>query len=64
MPAQNKDSVLFQTETALMYDAALLFAHALSELDRSQVNTSVAKFSVLDWGIKPTLTLGLRFSLV
>ena len=27
----------YQTETALMYDAALLFAHALSELDRSQV---------------------------
>jgi hypothetical protein len=47
-----------------MYDAALLFAHALSELDRSQVNTSVAKFLVLDWGIKPTLALGLRFSLV
>ena len=26
----------YQTETALMYDAALLFATALSELDRSQ----------------------------
>ena len=26
----------FQTETALMYDAVILFAEALSELDRSQ----------------------------
>ena len=28
-----------QTETALMYDAVLLFAHALHELDKSQVYT-------------------------
>ena len=36
------NSTFLQTETALMYDAALLFATALSELDRSQeIETAV-----------------------
>ena len=30
------NSTFLQTETALVYDSALLFATALSELDRSQ----------------------------
>ena len=32
--SDNLLTLLFQTETALMYDAALLFATALGELDR------------------------------
>ena len=39
---RNFNNIWFQTETALMYDAALLFATALSELDRSQEVETVA----------------------
>ena len=43
--------ISLQTETALMYDAALLFATALGELDRSQdIETAVLSCdSELTW---------------
>ena len=43
--------ISLQTETALMYDAALLFATALGELDRSQdIETTVLSCdSELTW---------------
>ena len=40
------DCFFFQTETALMYDAALLFATALGELDRSQVIFSKKQLNI------------------